>query len=445
MSFGGGGRIAYDQSGTLLFGGSSFGHIGDMWSIYSIERDDNYTTITTTTSHTVSTAGQYIVVSGVGDGFDGDFIVFTRTQTTITYYDPGSNASKVFGIGDSVSGNVRIDEYKPAYFKEITNASADYATSVAIGNGRIVVGSPSESKVYIYDLDGTLKVTLSGTAGYGFGYSVAVGNGMVAVGAPYYSTNRGRCYLYRIDGTAVTNVIGATSNHYFGTSVSIGGDRLLVGAPGGTVASVYNLSGSKQFDLTGTTGQTGSFGGSVVSRRNRFFVSSSNHYHIFSQSGDRVADYTYVGTSLDVSGITKLATDGYNVVLGNSTFSTNSGRAKLAKLGHQTMQREVYSYIIAGEDSEKYGYDVAVGSNTVVVGRPVVNQVHMYFGGVLYNNAVADSYKILEPHTSATNFGKSVAINGSRMVVGANGKIYIYKVVPSYNMHEAASYYDGDL
>ena len=109
------------------------------------------------------------------------------------------------------------------------------AKSVAVGNGKIVVGAREDDdngaesgSAYIFDLDGTQlsKITASdGASDDFFGTSVAVGNGRIVVGASGDDDNgssSGSAYIFDLDGTQLAKITasdGAASD-FFGTSVA---------------------------------------------------------------------------------------------------------------------------------------------------------------------------------------------------------------------------------
>ena len=137
-----------------------------------------------------------------------------------------------------------------------------FGWSVAIGCGRIVVGSPHSDvllpgestgspragRVYVYDLDGNMITHLnpgfwndwpSSSTSARFGYSVAVGDGLIVVGAiGAYEGFQGGIYVYDIDGNPLfaanknTFGVGRNFNDDFGTSVAVGHGRIVVSAPG---------------------------------------------------------------------------------------------------------------------------------------------------------------------------------------------------------------------
>lgn len=156
------------------------------------------------------------------------------------------------------------------------NANGLFGWSVAVGNDRIVVGSIGDNDtgadsgaVYIYDLNGTLirKITaFDGSSSRSFGRSVAVGNGRIVVGAPFdtFVGDGGAIYIYDIDGNLIIKRTEAPSGSRFGFSVSVGCGRIIVGAPFATISGVsfggavyvYDINGQTlivDFDVTNTS------------------------------------------------------------------------------------------------------------------------------------------------------------------------------------------------
>jgi hypothetical protein len=123
------------------------------------------------------------------------------------------NGRIVVGATESNQGSAYIFDLDGTQLAKITasdGAGGDYfGVSVAIGNGRIVVGAAydddngsASGSVYIFDLEGTqlAKITASdGAANDEFGSSVAIGNGRIVVGASVDAdngSNSGSAYIY---------------------------------------------------------------------------------------------------------------------------------------------------------------------------------------------------------------------------------------------------------
>jgi hypothetical protein len=171
------------------------------------------------------------------------------------------------------SGSAYIFDLDGTQLAKITasdGAAGDrFGYSVAVGSGRIVVGAYSDNdngtqsgSVYIFDLDGNqlAKITASdGAASDAFGFSVAVGSGRIVVGSYLdddVPSSSGSAYIFDLDGAELAKITAsdAASGDNFGLSVSVGCGRIVVGAynddDGGqssgsayiyTTPNVYNL------------------------------------------------------------------------------------------------------------------------------------------------------------------------------------------------------------
>ena len=125
------------------------------------------------------------------------------------------------------------------------NNGDQFGASVAVGSGRIVVGAPryqadtyGQGAIYIYDLDGTQVGIITGhdgTNSNNFGYSVAIGDGKIVVGDINNSTSGssdGAAHVYDLDGNYISKLTHPNGENfdYFGISVAVGSGKIVVGA-----------------------------------------------------------------------------------------------------------------------------------------------------------------------------------------------------------------------
>ncbi len=177
-----------------------------------------------------------------GDAFGSDVAVGNgRIVVGANYSDASgtdSGAAYIYTLG----GNL-IKKIIPT-----DSAQQDYlGTSCAVGNGRIVIGAYgnddnglTSGSAYIYDLYGNNEIKINapdGAAGDSFGKSVAIGNGRVVVGAPLAdsgsNSNAGAAYVYDLLGNYLFKLTGTgTAEHFFGTDVDAGSGHIVVGEPG---------------------------------------------------------------------------------------------------------------------------------------------------------------------------------------------------------------------
>lgn len=157
--------------------------------------------------------------------------------------------------GNSSAGSAYIFDKTGYELKKLTasdDAAGDrFGYSVAIGCGKIVVGSDTSESAYVYDLQGENEIILTspdGSSGDQFGFSVAVGYGYIAVGAKSHTSsgnNQGAVYLYDTRGNFIKKLTqsGSDPDAGFGYSVSIGCGKIVVGSPGSEGGSKSNDSG----------------------------------------------------------------------------------------------------------------------------------------------------------------------------------------------------------
>jgi predicted amidohydrolase len=306
--------------------------------------------------------------------------------------------------GDSSQGSAYIYNLSGTQLAKITPSDgADndrFGYSVAVGSGRIVVGSffdddngDASGSAYIYDLDGTneTKITASdGAGGDQFGHSVAVGNGRIVVGAHFDDddgSKSGSAYIYDLDGTQLAKITasdGAASDN-FGRSVAVGCGRIVVGASGD--ADNGNFSGSAYiFDLDGTqlakiTPSDGAvsdyFGESVAVGNGRIVVgaygdddngSSSGSAYIFDLDGTQLAKITASDNAVNDEFGLQVAIGNGRIVVGAKNDGDNgseSGSAYIFDLDGTQLAKITPS---DGAASDFFGNSVAVGNGRIVVG-----------------------------------------------------------------------------
>ena len=350
-------------------------------------------------------------------------------------------------------------------------ADDQFGYSVAVGSGRIVVGTPyktigsnaDQGAAYIYDLDGNevgIITDVSGTAGDRFGWSVAAGSGRIVVGAPYdglgFNSRVGTAHIFDLNGNLIDRLISsdAASNDYFGISVAVGCGRIVVGAYSNDIGSNANQGSAYIFDLDGNevgiiTASDGAaddqFGYSVAVGSGKIVVGApyktigsnddQGSAYIFDLNGNQLgiitasdgAAYDYFGNSVAVgSG---------KIVVGapyNNIPQIDRGAAYIFDLNGNEVG------IITASDGailDQFGYSVAVGSGKIVVGADGYNSDR---GGAYIFDLDGNEVGIITASDGATddNFGRSVAVGSGRIVVGAqeddnngsnSGSAYIWK------------------
>ena len=332
------------------------------------------------------------------------------------------------------------------------NANDKFGRAVALDGDRLAVGAAGDANdkgtvhLYTYDWNSnklfdnqTLQngspsgLTLAN--GYKFGTSVALDGDRLAVGATGEDTGKGAVYLFKVNWTAKTasktqhihsgtpSTLTLTNHSNFGSGVALDGDKLAVGATGEDSAkgAVYlfninwttNTATKKQRIAHGTP--------STLTLANSDFFGSS-----VALDGDKLA----VGAVYSPAG--GVGNRGA-VYLFKIDWTANTATKK-QKIEHGNPT----SLSIAGED--RFGGAVALDGNRLVVGSygkdTGKGAVYLYtinwttgaatqVGNTIANGRGMHYYKTTayKPKSPVGNdkFGASVALDGTKLAVGATG------------------------
>ena len=332
------------------------------------------------------------------------------------------------------------------------SAGDQFGTSVAISGNRVLVGANykdaggiyNSGQVYVYEwnsgtgkYDEIQKLTASDpSASDEFGTSVAISGNRVLVGARYKDAGgivgSGQVYVYewnsgtgKYDEIQKLTASDPSASDVFGFSVAISGNRVLVGAydkdAGGLVDSgqvyVYdwNSGTSRYVEIQKLTASDPS--------------ASDNFGYAVAISGNRVlvgAIYKDAGGIVDSGQV--------------YVYEWNSGTSKYDEIQKLT----------AGDPSasDVFGTSVAISGNRVLVGARGKDAGGLVDSGQVYvydwnsgTSRYVEIQKLTASDPSASdNFGRSVAISGNRVLVGAfrkdaggivdSGQVYVYDESP---------------
>jgi hypothetical protein len=346
-----------------------------------------------------------------------------------------------------------------------------FGYAVSVSASRIVVGAYgdnggafNEGSAYVYDLENatpsvpvfTLTNPRPNSANSHFGFAVAINGTRVLIGAPREDaagTDAGQVYAYDLAGatpTVPTKTLAEpspTADGIYGASVAINGTlRVVAGAPGSRSAYGYFLNSSSQTQQVYSRGPAASdnFGASVAVARKWMAVGAplddtgrtdAGRVHVFDLTSamPRVPAITLddqnqqnadrFGTSVALSG---------NLLVASAPFANEPGAVETGT---------VYVYNLAGQAptvpvftlrnpfpviSDHYGSSVAISGTRVVVGVSGFDDGANASAGRAYVYDLAGGTPevpllTLTNPTPATNdlFGACVAISGTRIVVGA--------------------------
>ena len=314
-----------------------------------------------------------------------------------------------------------------------------FGWSVAVDWDTVVVGARYDDSAYVFTKPGTgwatatetAKLTASdGVVGDWFGQSVAVDGDTVVVGSSE-DDGSGSAYVFTkaadsvwTDATQTAKLTASDGDDFdeFGKSVAVDGDTAVAGAPnndGYGSAYVFIRPAAGWDDATqtakltpgatddGAAGLAGTFGAAV-------------------------------------------AVDGGTVVVGASAYSGSQGRAYVFTKPSGGWEDAERTAELATSDAEKnqFGWSVAVDGNTVVVGAhtddasdSVNDSGSVYVFTKATDSVWADATETVKltatDGASGDQFGWSIAAGGGTVVVGAHwdddkgadsGSAYVYGV-----------------
>lgn len=294
-----------------------------------------------------------------------------------------------------------------------------------------------------------LKFTASdGAASDTFGSAISVHGDTMAVGSFGSNSSRGAVYVYKKVSdtwqfvTKLTASDGA-STHFFGESVAVYGSSIIVGASaaassvsGGGAAYVFTYNGStwsQQAKLVNSAAVTNEGFGRTVDIYGDTAVVSTNvagKVLVFTRSGitwSQKQDLTDLSGSYSASTVSVHSS---SIAVGYSGHNSNTGRARIYTLssnGTYILEQE-----ISASDatiSAHFGDAIDLNSNGLIVGS-YGNESAYYF--TRSGTTWTQQKKLTASDAGTHNFGGSVALDGSNIIVGAQarntsiGAVYLF-------------------
>lgn len=365
---------------------------------------------------------------------------------------PGDTIEQEITGTDSVSGD---------YFGKAVAVSGDTAVVGAFGDDDD--GSYSGS-AYIFHKDGTNwvpsgKITASDGASYDyFGFSVAVDANIIVVGARCDSdagSCSGSAYVFEnVDGewveTAKLTADDGTASDYFGYAVACTGTQVLVGAYGDDdhgsgsgsayvfekINGVWNQSAKispddgltnayfgRAVSISSNSALIGAYGDSV----NGAYSGSAYLYEkidgIWTLAQKFTADdglaYDYFGYGVDISGGTAIVG-----AFGDDDLGTNAGKAFLFEKIEGTWQA---AGILTAPDGAAYNYfgrSVALDGNRALIGADGDDDQGSYSGSAYVFEKIDGIWQMDQKLVAfdggpSDYFGESVDMSAGQALVGA--------------------------
>lgn len=327
-------------------------------------------------------------------------------------YAPGSLKGGVVKVFDATTGALLYVLGNPDAASE-----TQFGFSVALAGGRLVVGVPGDDKAYVYNLAGAtptvpvLTVTTPGNPANGsFGNAVAISGLRVVVGDEADdtgATNAGSVFVFNLaSGTptvpvAVLNNPAPGANDRFGCAVAVAGTRVIVGALADD-AGATDAGSAYLFDLAGATPTV-----AVGTFTHPAPITGKNFGYSVALNGTVAA----IGAP------------------GSSTGATDAGTAYVYDVASGTPFAVVHTLNNPSPaTNDLFGKAVGVSGNRVVVGcgnddpGAISDDGSTYVYDITSGTPAVPVATFANPTPGAMdNFGRAVAISGTRVVVGTPG------------------------
>jgi hypothetical protein len=377
-----------------------------------------------------------------------------------------TEASDNFGISVAVSGDTAvIGAYRES--SDATGVNGDGTNNSAGSSGAAYVFTRSGTT---WSQQAYLKASNSGTND-NFGSSVAVSGDTAVIGAPLEdsnatgvngdgtdnsASNAGAAYVFTRSGTTWTQQAylkasnsGATDG--FGLSVAVSGDTAVVGA-------FRESSNATGVDGDGTDNSADASGAAYVftrsgatwSQQAYLKASNSEASDVFGRSVSLSGDTAVIGALGESSNATGVDGDGTN------NLAVESGAAYVFTRSGGTWTQQAYLKASNSEASDYFGFSVAVSGDTAVVGAWLESSNANGVNGDGTNNSASGSGAAYvftrsgatwtqQAYLKASNteaydqFGRSLAVSGDTVVIGAPGESSGASGIDGDGMNNSAS------
>jgi FG-GAP repeat len=283
----------------------------------------------------------------------------------------------------------------------------EFGISVAISGSTAVVGADRKNSytgaAYVFVRSLTTwsqqaKLTAGDAAlNDGFGFAVAISGSTAVVGAPFKNSSTGAAYVFVRSGTiwsqqAKLTAGDAALNDYFGYAVAISGSTAVVGAPyknsSTGAAYVFVRSGTiwpQQRKLTaGDAALNDLFGYAVAISGSTAVVGApgKNSYtgaaYVFVRSVSTWSQLAKLTASDGASGdqfgfAVAISGSGSTAVVGAPFKNSYTGAAYMFVASGSTWSQQAKLTALSAALNDEFGYSVAISGSTVVVGAPGKN------------------------------------------------------------------------
>lgn len=364
----------------------------------------------------------------------------------------GKNSSA--GAGYVFVGSGKVWPQETELTPSDSAAGDNFGAAVSISGSTVLVGAPAKGAgaAYVYATPAQqAHLTASdGAIRNYFGHSVSISGATAVVGAWGRNGNTGAAYVFLRVGSSWSLQAELTASDRapstnFGWSVAISGSTLVVGAPltnastSGGAAYVFVRSGttwSQQAELTASDrAPFDEFGSSVAVSGSYVVVGAPDRNslrgaaYVFTSSGATWSQQAELTASDGATGDWfgwSVAVSGSTALVGATAYGDTSRAGAAYAFVRSGATWSQQSEITASDSAigDEFGGSVALAGSTAVVGAvrngSVVGAVYVF----VQSGPTWSQQAELTPSdsTPSDRFGGAVAISGSTVVVGAEGK-----------------------
>lgn len=313
------------------------------------------------------------------------------------------------------SKNIVLEaEFVPVFLYETygTNTGFGNYGSMAVNNTSFIVGARNSNYVKEYDfgsVENTYLYSDPYTEDARYGQTVFMNDEYVVIGAPDYNNGEGAVFVRPLDVPSASymftgSILSSSSQANFGQSVSMINNYLIVGAPNynnnqGAVF-VYDLNDSNyERIIYGNPDTEDAFGYNVIGQPD------------------------YEGSYFDPNTMTVKTVNvtGNYFVVTSPLYNGFEGEVNIYKLDDELYERTLDGTSI--NPGDHFGQDIIVTDFYLSVTAPNKSDgegaVHIFrFDDSLYE-------RILNSN-EYDSFGRSIAVEDSKLVVGAYGAVFVY-------------------
>lgn len=248
----------------------------------------------------------------------------------------------------------------------------------------------------------------------GFGVSLAIDGSTLVIGADAKDLGElidaGAAYVFIRQGggwdqKAKLVASDAFLGEFFGGAVAVSDNRIIVGA---TQADPYDVTGPGQAYIFEGQGK------------------SWKETAVLSPESDRVGDF--FGSAVAIYGGTAVVGAKFHDPDFGTGRITNAGAAYVFTHKNGDWNQQATLYPLDAVPFSEFGQSVAIEGNTIAVGADGMTQAGYKQAGAVYlfanqNKEWVQQSKVVTDYVYENDsFGRSVALSGDRLVVGANGR-----------------------